>query len=60
MPVAELGPERCDALLRFFDGLPEGDLTSSRRRSPTRDCPARGRGRRLRAAAGWRVEGDDG
>ena len=27
MPVVELGPERCDALLRFFAGLPEGDLT---------------------------------
>src|SRR3954454_21789469 len=27
MPIEELGPERCDALLRFFDGLPEGDLT---------------------------------
>ena len=27
MPIDELGPERCDALLRFFDGLPEGDLT---------------------------------
>jgi ribosomal protein S18 acetylase RimI-like enzyme len=25
--VAELGPERCDALLRFFGSLPEGDLT---------------------------------
>ena len=27
MPVVELGPERCDALLRFFASLPEGDLT---------------------------------
>jgi ribosomal protein S18 acetylase RimI-like enzyme len=27
MPVVELGPERCDALLRFFQELPEGDLT---------------------------------
>jgi ribosomal protein S18 acetylase RimI-like enzyme len=27
MAVEELGPERCDALLRFFAGLPEGDLT---------------------------------
>jgi ribosomal protein S18 acetylase RimI-like enzyme len=27
VPIEELGPERCDALLRFFDGLPEGDLT---------------------------------
>lgn len=27
MPVVELGPERCDALLRFFGELPEGDLT---------------------------------
>jgi ribosomal protein S18 acetylase RimI-like enzyme len=27
MRVVELGPERCDALLRFFGGLPEGDLT---------------------------------
>ena len=28
MPIEELkGVERCDALLRFFDGLPEGDLT---------------------------------
>jgi ribosomal protein S18 acetylase RimI-like enzyme len=27
MPVVELGPERCDALLRFFAALPEGDLT---------------------------------
>jgi L-amino acid N-acyltransferase YncA len=25
--VVELGPERCDALVRFFAGLPEGDLT---------------------------------
>jgi ribosomal protein S18 acetylase RimI-like enzyme len=25
--VVELGPERCDALLRFFAALPEGDLT---------------------------------
>jgi ribosomal protein S18 acetylase RimI-like enzyme len=25
--VVELGPERTDALLRFFAGLPEGDLT---------------------------------
>ncbi|WP_346619817.1 GNAT family N-acetyltransferase [Blastococcus montanus] len=27
MAVVELGPERCDALLRFFGDLPEGDLT---------------------------------
>jgi ribosomal protein S18 acetylase RimI-like enzyme len=27
MPVVELGAERCNALLRFFAGLPEGDLT---------------------------------
>ena len=27
MSVVELGPERCDALLRFFTELPEGDLT---------------------------------
>jgi ribosomal protein S18 acetylase RimI-like enzyme len=27
MTVVQLGPERCDALLRFFSGLPEGDLT---------------------------------
>jgi ribosomal protein S18 acetylase RimI-like enzyme len=27
MAVEELGPERCDALLRFFAELPEGDLT---------------------------------
>jgi ribosomal protein S18 acetylase RimI-like enzyme len=27
VPIEDLGPERCDALLRFFDGLPEGDLT---------------------------------
>lgn len=27
MTVVELGPERCDALLRFFSGLPEGDRT---------------------------------
>jgi L-amino acid N-acyltransferase YncA len=27
LPVVELGPERCDALLRFFAALPEGDLT---------------------------------
>jgi ribosomal protein S18 acetylase RimI-like enzyme len=25
--IEELGPERCDALLRFFAELPEGDLT---------------------------------
>jgi ribosomal protein S18 acetylase RimI-like enzyme len=27
MPVEELQPAHCDALLRFFAGLPEGDLT---------------------------------
>jgi ribosomal protein S18 acetylase RimI-like enzyme len=27
VPIEELGPNRCDALLRFFDQLPEGDLT---------------------------------
>ncbi|MGY1720815.1 MULTISPECIES: N-acetyltransferase family protein [unclassified Blastococcus] len=27
MTVVELGPDRCDALLRFFGDLPEGDLT---------------------------------
>ena len=27
MPVLQLGPERCDALLRFFAELPEGDRT---------------------------------
>ena len=27
MAVTELGPERCDALLAFFESLPEGDLT---------------------------------
>jgi ribosomal protein S18 acetylase RimI-like enzyme len=27
MAVVELGPERCDALVRFFAALPEGDLT---------------------------------
>ena len=27
MPVVELGPAHCDALLRFFADLPEGDLT---------------------------------
>ena len=27
MPVVALEPERCDALLRFFATLPEGDLT---------------------------------
>jgi ribosomal protein S18 acetylase RimI-like enzyme len=27
MSVVALGPERCDALLRFFAQLPEGDLT---------------------------------
>jgi len=27
MPVEELRPAHCDALLRFFAGLPEGDLT---------------------------------
>jgi L-amino acid N-acyltransferase YncA len=27
MAVVALGPERCDALLQFFAGLPEGDLT---------------------------------
>jgi ribosomal protein S18 acetylase RimI-like enzyme len=27
MTVVELGPERCDALLRFFADLPAGDLT---------------------------------
>ena len=27
MAVVALGPERCDALVRFFAGLPEGDRT---------------------------------
>src|SRR3712207_1938977 len=27
MPVVELGPERCDALLAFFASLPDGDVT---------------------------------
>ncbi len=27
MEIVHLGPERCDALLRFFAELPEGDLT---------------------------------
>jgi ribosomal protein S18 acetylase RimI-like enzyme len=27
VPIQELGPDRCDALLRFFGALPEGDLT---------------------------------
>ena len=27
MPVVELGTDHCDALLRFFASLPEGDLT---------------------------------
>ena len=27
MAVVALGPERCDALVRFFAALPEGDLT---------------------------------
>ena len=27
MPVVELGPDRCDALLAFFGSLPDGDLT---------------------------------
>lgn len=27
MPIVELGPEHYDALLRFFQKLPEGDLT---------------------------------
>ncbi len=27
MPVVQLGPERCDALLSFFETLPEGDRT---------------------------------
>jgi ribosomal protein S18 acetylase RimI-like enzyme len=27
MAIEALGPERCDALLRFFAALPEGDLT---------------------------------
>ena len=27
MPIVELQPDRCDALLRFFQKLPEGDLT---------------------------------
>ena len=27
MPVVELGVERCEALVRFFAALPEGDLT---------------------------------
>jgi L-amino acid N-acyltransferase YncA len=27
MPVVELAPEHCDALVRFFAALPEGDLT---------------------------------
>ena len=27
MPVVELGPDHCDAVVRFFRSLPEGDLT---------------------------------
>ena len=27
MPIVELSPDQCDALLRFFQKLPEGDLT---------------------------------
>ena len=27
MPIVDLEPEHCDALLRFFEGLPEGDRT---------------------------------
>ena len=27
MPVVDLGAEHCDTLLRFFEALPEGDLT---------------------------------
>jgi ribosomal protein S18 acetylase RimI-like enzyme len=27
MPIVELTPGHCDALLRFFEGLPEGDRT---------------------------------
>jgi ribosomal protein S18 acetylase RimI-like enzyme len=27
MPIVELSPDHCDALLRFFSKLPEGDLT---------------------------------
>jgi L-amino acid N-acyltransferase YncA len=27
MSVVELGPDHCDAVVRFFAGLPEGDLT---------------------------------
>ncbi|TFV61279.1 UNVERIFIED_ORG: GNAT family N-acetyltransferase [Bacillus sp. AZ43] len=58
MPVVELGPERCDALLRFFQELPEGDLTFVREevtdpevvRAWARDSPG---GR-------WVSVGDDG
>ena len=27
MSVVELGPDHCDAVVRFFRSLPEGDLT---------------------------------
>lgn len=59
MPVVELGPERCDALLRFFETLPEGDLTFIKEevtdpetvRSWASDISPGGR---------WVAEGDDG
>lgn len=59
MPVVELGPERCDALLRFFETLPEGDLTFIKEevtdpetvRSWASDTSPGGR---------WVAEGDDG
>jgi L-amino acid N-acyltransferase YncA len=59
MPVVDLGPERCDALLAFFGALQEGDLTFIKEevtdpetvRSWATDTAPGGR---------WVVVGDDG
>ena len=59
MAVVALGPERCDALVRFFTGLPDGDLTFIK--EDVTD-PETVRSWTMGAAAGGRwvaVDGDD-
>jgi len=59
MAVVALGPEQCDALVRFFTGLPDGDLTFIK--EDVTD-PETVRSWTMGAAAGGRwvaVDGDD-
>ena len=53
VPIVELGPERCDALLRFFAGLPEGDLTFIKEEVTDPETVRSWAAGRARAAAGW-------